>query len=267
MALSAIMQLKYLNRALQKFEATQVIPTQFVMFTISVIIGSAVLYRDFERLTRKQLLIFFIGCALTFFGVYCVTAGRKEGDTEEYVDHEAESGLTTESTTAGLALTMGNLDEDQDANGPMNRPPWRTAISEQLLPQVISNPRKQITSGRSVSYQPAPSLRSVGSQNYSTLPSRAGSSISPHARSFSRLLSHPGPLTTLSSSLSGIVADELRKGINFDPQKRRISFRSRKSQQFVRPSTSTHADSHVGSLTSNMHSRTVSQQLQVVPER
>ena len=46
---TAVMQIKYVNRALQRFDATQVIPTQFVMFTLSVILGSAILYRDFER--------------------------------------------------------------------------------------------------------------------------------------------------------------------------------------------------------------------------
>lgn len=43
------MQIKYLNRALQYFESTTVIPTQFVLFTISAIIGSAVVYKDFDQ--------------------------------------------------------------------------------------------------------------------------------------------------------------------------------------------------------------------------
>ncbi|CUS09466.1 unnamed protein product [Tuber aestivum] len=45
---AAILQVKYVNRAFQRFDSTQVIPTQFVLFTISVILGSAILYRDFE---------------------------------------------------------------------------------------------------------------------------------------------------------------------------------------------------------------------------
>ena len=52
---TAIMQIKYVNRALRRFDATQVIPTQFVLFTLSVIIGSAVLYRDFEKESAKML--------------------------------------------------------------------------------------------------------------------------------------------------------------------------------------------------------------------
>ncbi|KAF2768402.1 DUF803-domain-containing protein, partial [Teratosphaeria nubilosa] len=75
---TAVMQIKYVNRALQRFNATMVIPTQFVMFTISVIVGSAVLYRDFEREKAGDAVKFVGGCALTFLGVWCITSGRSE---------------------------------------------------------------------------------------------------------------------------------------------------------------------------------------------
>ena len=87
---TAIMQIKYVNRALQRFNATMVIPTQFVLFTISVIVGSAILYRDFERQKAGDAVKFFAGCALTFLGVWCITSGRDdefEGD-EEFGDEE-----------------------------------------------------------------------------------------------------------------------------------------------------------------------------------
>lgn len=63
------MQIRYVNRALQRFDSTQVIPIQFVLFTISVIIGSAVLYRDFESATGDRIGKFVGGCLLTFLGV------------------------------------------------------------------------------------------------------------------------------------------------------------------------------------------------------
>jgi len=90
---SAIMQIRYLNRALQNFNSTQVIPVQFVLFTLSVIIGSAVLYRDFERTDVDHVLKFIFGCLLTFSGVYLITSGRKHEDEEEDEsgkDHDAE---------------------------------------------------------------------------------------------------------------------------------------------------------------------------------
>ncbi|KAF2093924.1 DUF803-domain-containing protein, partial [Rhizodiscina lignyota] len=74
---TAVMQIRYLNRALQRFDSTQVIPTQFVLFTLSVILGSAVLYRDFERTKAENAGEFIGGCALTFAGVWLITSGRK----------------------------------------------------------------------------------------------------------------------------------------------------------------------------------------------
>ncbi|KAF2484520.1 magnesium transporter NIPA-domain-containing protein, partial [Neohortaea acidophila] len=76
LAFTAVMQIKYVNRALQRFNSTQVIPIQFVLFTLSVITGSAVLYRDFERTSTEDAVKFVGGCALTFLGVWCITSGR-----------------------------------------------------------------------------------------------------------------------------------------------------------------------------------------------
>jgi hypothetical protein len=85
------MQIKYVNRALQRFDATQVIPVQFVMFTLSVILGSAILYRDFERTSGEDAGKFVGGCALTFLGVWFITTGRpRRVDDEEDEDREPE---------------------------------------------------------------------------------------------------------------------------------------------------------------------------------
>lgn len=80
---TAVMQVRYVNKALQRFDSTQVIPIQFVSFTLCVIIGSAVLYRDFERTTAEQAVKFVGGCFLTFFGVFLITSGRDAGDEDE----------------------------------------------------------------------------------------------------------------------------------------------------------------------------------------
>ncbi|KAI1824848.1 DUF803-domain-containing protein [Xylaria intraflava] len=80
---TAVMQVRYVNKALQRFDSTQVIPIQFVLFTLSVIIGSAVLYRDFERTTAEQAAKFIGGCLLTFFGVFLITSGRLRQDNDD----------------------------------------------------------------------------------------------------------------------------------------------------------------------------------------
>ncbi|KAH7144617.1 magnesium transporter NIPA-domain-containing protein [Dactylonectria estremocensis] len=103
--LTAIMQIRYVNKALQRFDSTQVIPIQFVMFTLCVIIGSAVLYRDFERTTAEQAAKFIGGCLLTFFGVFLITSGREQS-------HDDDDAL---SDTDGVEETIGLA--RQDTNG------------------------------------------------------------------------------------------------------------------------------------------------------
>ncbi|GAB5587872.1 hypothetical protein Unana1_02772 [Umbelopsis nana] len=82
LVLTAVIQIKYLNKALQRFDATAVIPTQFVLFTVSAIIGSAVLYRDFDDVNAQQMARFGFGCILEFLGVYLITANRRRNDIQ-----------------------------------------------------------------------------------------------------------------------------------------------------------------------------------------
>ncbi|OJJ48923.1 hypothetical protein ASPZODRAFT_61396 [Penicilliopsis zonata CBS 506.65] len=89
---SALMQIHYINRALQRFDSTQVIPTQFVLFTLSVIIGSAVLYRDFESFTLERASKFIGGCLMTFLGVYFITSGRVHADDASSLSIDDEEG-------------------------------------------------------------------------------------------------------------------------------------------------------------------------------
>ena len=55
---TAVFQIRYLNRSLQRFDSTAVIPTQFVLFTISAIIGSAVIYDDFNDMTFSKVCFY-----------------------------------------------------------------------------------------------------------------------------------------------------------------------------------------------------------------
>ncbi len=87
---TAVLQVTYLNRALQRFDSRQVIPTQFVLFTISAIVGSAVLYRDFEDVDAHRLINFLFGCLTTFGGVFLLTRS-KGGDDHHHHDEEDEA--------------------------------------------------------------------------------------------------------------------------------------------------------------------------------
>ncbi|KAI0033804.1 magnesium transporter NIPA-domain-containing protein [Vararia minispora EC-137] len=73
-------QIHYLNRALMKFDSKIVIPSQFVLFNLSAIVGSGILYQDFRKTTFHQFVTFLYGCGATFAGVFIIASGS--GDPE-----------------------------------------------------------------------------------------------------------------------------------------------------------------------------------------
>lgn len=279
---SAVMQIRYLNKALQNFNSTQVIPTQFVMFTLSVIIGSAVLYRDFESTTLEQAIKFIAGCLLTFFGVYLITSHRDDHEDDEKEDYNQAS---QDERIRLIDDDAGEVDEttplaartkrDDRSRQTLHTPPHsRSSTPSSRVPSIAvtpadesPNPWRKSTSDLSNASRPKTPVRSVtdlGStlNNESTpfftpstsqpplrrtpstpasaeisTPTRsrrstraasppkpdpeaaaAAADLAPTSTlrksardSISRLL--PGPLMpTLSSSLSGIVADSLLRG-------------------------------------------------------
>jgi len=96
-------QIKYLNRALMKFDSKVVIPTFFVLFNLSAIVGSAILYGDFQNVEVHQFTTFLYGCATTFLGVFFLTRCAAEtGAPEEPVvtTDNVENGHSEQSHSA-----------------------------------------------------------------------------------------------------------------------------------------------------------------------
>lgn len=96
------MQVNFINKALQRFDSRVrppspplsplsffsrtfptkltkserkqvVVPTQFLTFTLSVIIGSAILYREFDNVPTNSFINFIFGLALSVLGVSVLT--------------------------------------------------------------------------------------------------------------------------------------------------------------------------------------------------
>ena len=283
---SALLQIRYVNRALQRFDSTQVIPTQFVLFTISVIIGSAVLYRDFESATADRVGKFVGGCVLTFLGVYFITSGRTgqhndEGDDlddeenniglideERYQDevdarNVAEDGSRRESTasvrfddrqgsqrrsskqqadgpsslprtpqrmlsTASSTPSKPHMSETEDRESPLLKNPWQSATEQTARPRQLES---------SISTPLLPTQAQVGNpstpERLQMSPQRSDRPFAMSRNSVARIM--PGPLISpLSSPLSAIVADSLRRGVDPREARRRpelSALRKSKSQR------------------------------------
>ncbi|CAG8716226.1 18441_t:CDS:2 [Acaulospora morrowiae] len=85
---TAVLQVKFLNKALKQFDSTEVIPTQFVLFTMSAITGSAVLYNDFAEMDFWKCSSFLSGCFMTFLGVYFITSNRSKSQGYIPISHQ-----------------------------------------------------------------------------------------------------------------------------------------------------------------------------------
>ncbi|ORZ16914.1 magnesium transporter NIPA-domain-containing protein [Absidia repens] len=118
LVVTAILQIKYLNKALQRFDSTAVIPTQFVLFTVSAIIGSAAIYHDFDGMSLEQLSRFMSGCTVEFVGVYLITSKRNKrlGSLALQPDKDELPGVVNEST-AILTTPRSSLDDIPEEEG------------------------------------------------------------------------------------------------------------------------------------------------------
>lgn len=265
---SAVMQIRYINRALQRFDSTQVIPTQFVLFTISVIIGSAVLYRDFRSADAARVGKFAGGCLLTFLGVYLITSGRpREGDDGERLDDEEEViGLVDEERlqdesaakgadpaslrrksslnvafdnsprssrrssqkgsqstvprtprrSSGSSQAQSLLDRFGQLQTPLTENPWTDPPDNFYTPPT--RPTHNLETTISTPLLPSDARRSPSTPNQPRRlsPARDNRPSALSRRSMVQLT--PGPLMSpLSSSLSAIVADSLRRGLHDSP--------------------------------------------------
>ncbi|TBU39156.1 magnesium transporter NIPA-domain-containing protein [Dichomitus squalens] len=101
--ITGVGQIRYLNRALMRFDSKVVVPTQFVTFNLSAIVGSAILYGDFKKATFHQLVTFLYGCGATFLGVFIIAWApvRPSSDPEEEEDGAgADDDADTDPTSA-----------------------------------------------------------------------------------------------------------------------------------------------------------------------
>ncbi|KAJ7507575.1 DUF803-domain-containing protein [Mycena galericulata] len=127
LALTGVGQIRYLNRALMRFDGKVVIPIQFVLFTMSAIVGSAILYGDFKKATFHQLVTFLYGCAATFTGVFIIAwePGQSVPEDEEI------SPIDDPSDPDGLRS------EEDDGPGSVLGPPGRRKRPTLVLPSGV----------------------------------------------------------------------------------------------------------------------------------
>lgn len=107
LVITGILQIRFLNRALKRFDSKIVIPTQFVLFTLSAVTGSAVLYKDFQRATFHQMVTFTYGCGATFAGVFIIAWAN--GNNHEEVGQPTNEGNGQTGDTGEQIAPSGSV--------------------------------------------------------------------------------------------------------------------------------------------------------------
>ncbi|KJA29659.1 hypothetical protein HYPSUDRAFT_31621 [Hypholoma sublateritium FD-334 SS-4] len=110
--LTGVGQIRYLNRALMRFDSKVVIPVQFVLFTLSAITGSAILYGDFQKARFHEIVTFLYGCAATFAGVFIIAWTPKDNANAPAADGSADDEAVLNDSAPGSPeqpLGLGTL--------------------------------------------------------------------------------------------------------------------------------------------------------------
>jgi hypothetical protein len=130
--------------AVQRFESRVVIPIQYCTFALSTIIGSAVLYRDFEGLSFSRLLNFVFGCLVCGAGVYLLTRDP--------------SSSSSSSSSPPPALSSNDVEDNHPASPvvvtakPIPFPSIGRSFSGRLLPLPVTAAAAKAAGGRKASF-------------------------------------------------------------------------------------------------------------------
>ncbi|XP_063780246.1 NIPA-like protein 2 isoform X1 [Pseudophryne corroboree] len=96
MIASCIFQVKFLNQAMKLYNATEVVPINFVFFTTSAILAGVIFYQEFRDAALLNIFMFIFGCFLSFLGVFLIARYQKKLDFQEpYINYGDIPGKET----------------------------------------------------------------------------------------------------------------------------------------------------------------------------
>ncbi|NWH29501.1 NPAL2 protein, partial [Chloropsis hardwickii] len=117
MAASCAFQIKFLNQAMHLYEATAVVPINFVFFTTSAIISGVIFYREFQSAALLSVFMFLFGCLLSFLGVIIIARNKKEEHLQiPFIDcgHVPGQKLTGKIQPDSHCSCYGTLKKEDD---------------------------------------------------------------------------------------------------------------------------------------------------------
>ncbi|XP_075703789.1 NIPA-like protein 2 isoform X1 [Rhinoderma darwinii] len=83
MVASCVFQVKFLNQAMQLYNATEVVPINYVFFTTSAILAGIIFYQEFRDAALLNIFMFIFGCLLSFLGVFLIARNQEKHNFQE----------------------------------------------------------------------------------------------------------------------------------------------------------------------------------------
>ncbi|TIB78795.1 hypothetical protein E3Q23_00639 [Wallemia mellicola] len=106
--ITAAAQVHFLNKALNKFDSKIVIPIQYIFFTISVILGSSMLFKDIQTF---PYLILLSGLTVSFCGVYFLSCAPQSDHFSNLSAGIEDGPQRNQSTDTTLTPLLGSAPE------------------------------------------------------------------------------------------------------------------------------------------------------------
>ncbi|NXP27321.1 NPAL2 protein, partial [Scytalopus superciliaris] len=117
LASSCAFQVKFLNQAMHLYEATAIVPINFVFFTTSAILSGVIFYREFQSAALLSVFMFLFGCLLSFLGVFIIARNKKEEHLQiTFIDcgHIPGHKLTGKIQPDSHSSCYGTLNKEDD---------------------------------------------------------------------------------------------------------------------------------------------------------
>ncbi|XP_033914748.2 NIPA-like protein 2 [Acipenser ruthenus] len=115
MVASCAFQVKFLNQAMEIFDATEVVPINFVFFTASAIIAGVIFYQEFYGVALLNIFMFLFGILLSFLGVFLITRNRERKKSEvPFIDIDQVPGQKSMDKIQpdASSISYGSLDAE-----------------------------------------------------------------------------------------------------------------------------------------------------------
>ncbi|XP_064410493.1 NIPA-like protein 2 [Latimeria chalumnae] len=117
-------QVKFLNQAMQLYNATEVVPINFVFFTASAIIAGVIFYQEFYGAALLNIFMFLFGCMLSFLGVFLITRNKGLKKTEmTYIDFSQVPGqqLMNKVQPESNIISYGTLHNEDNSDASQSK--------------------------------------------------------------------------------------------------------------------------------------------------